>query len=237
MTEAISIFEQVREGQIKVLGLAHRETLLTLTNLSMTYMRAGRLEDAITLLELAYQASRKVPAAIFVGDQLLLAYEKAGKSDEIAKLVPELLESARAVLPKNSLPLAVKLSNCGRGLLTLKNGREAEPLLRESLAIREKTQGDDWTTFNTSSMLGGSLLRQEKFAEAEPLLLAGYEGMKLREDKVSTDSRIRITEAIERLIELYTASQKPEQVEEWRKKREEWIKLLESKSADANVLA
>ena len=233
--EAIAIFEQVREGQIKVLGLAHRDTQLTFANLGMTYMKAGRTQDAITLLEEAYQASRKSQSVNSVSDQLLLAYEKAGKSDEIANLVPELLASARAVLPKDSPPLAGKLSSCGRGMLTLKNWSEAEPILRECLAIREKTQGDDWTTFNTSSMLGGSLLGQEKFVEAEPLLLAGYEGMKLREDKILLDSRIRITEAMERLIELYTAMQKPDQTEEWRKKREEWAALVESKSAGANV--
>ena len=35
---------------------------------------------------------------------------------------------------------------------------EAEPLLRECLAIRERTQADAWTTFNTKSLLGGALL-------------------------------------------------------------------------------
>ena len=41
----------------------------------------------------------------------------------------------------------------------------------------ENTQPDVWTTFNTQSLLGGAP-GQKKFAEAEPLLLAGYEGMK-----------------------------------------------------------
>ena len=43
---------------------------------------------------------------------------------------------------------------------------------------------DDWLTFNARSLLGGSLLGQKKYAEAEPLLLSGYEGMKQREDKI-----------------------------------------------------
>ena len=38
--------------------------------------------------------------------------------------------------------------------------------------------------FNTKSLLGGALLGQKKFAEAEPLLLAGYEGLKLREKTI-----------------------------------------------------
>ena len=61
---------------------------------------------------------------------------------------------------------------------------EAEPLIREALTIREKTQPDAWTTFNTQSLLGGALLGQKKYAEAEPLLLKGYEGLKQRETTI-----------------------------------------------------
>ena len=56
------------------------------------------------------------------------------------------------------------------GALLVRNGKwtEAEPVLRECLAIREKNQPDEWSTFNTRSQLGGSLLGQGKHAEAEP---------------------------------------------------------------------
>ena len=64
----------------------------------------------------------------------------------------------------------------GLGLLEQKKWTEAEPLLRECLDIREKTQPDVWTTFNTKSLLGGALLGQKKYAEAEPLLMAATRG-------------------------------------------------------------
>ncbi len=44
--------------------------------------------------------------------------------------------------------------------------------------IREKSEPKAWTTFRTMSLLGDSLVGQTKYAEAEPLLIAGYEGMK-----------------------------------------------------------
>ena len=69
-------------------------------------------------------------------------------------------------------------------LLLQKKPAEAELKLRECLTIRQKIQPDDWTTFDTKSMLGEALLDQKKFADAEPLLLAGYEGMKQREDTI-----------------------------------------------------
>ena len=58
--------------------------------------------------------------------------------------------------------------------------------MRECLLIREKTEPDAWTTFHTKSLLGGSLLGQKNLPPdaAEPLLLAGYEGMKAREAKI-----------------------------------------------------
>ena len=71
---------------------------------------------------------------------------------------------------------------------------DAEPLLRECLVIREKTAADAWTTFNTKSLLGGSLLGQKNLPpdDAEPLLLAGYEGMKEREDKIPQIGRAHV---------------------------------------------
>ena len=48
---------------------------------------------------------------------------------------------------------------------------------------------------NTKSMLGGALLGQKKYAEAEPLLLAGYEGTKQREATIPPQIRICLPEA------------------------------------------
>ena len=95
---------------------------------------------------------------------------------------------------------------------------DAEPLLSECLAIRAKKEPDAWTTFNTKSLLGGALLGQKKYAAAEPLLRAGYEGMKEREIKLPPQGKVRMTEAVQRLIDLYTAWDQPHQAAEWRKK-------------------
>ena len=95
---------------------------------------------------------------------------------------------------------------------------DAEPVLRECLAIREKFQPDEWSTFNARSMLGGSLLGQKKYAQAEPLLLSGYEGMKAREAKIPAQGKPRLAEAGERVVKLYEAWGQTEKAAEWRKK-------------------
>jgi hypothetical protein len=80
--------------------------------------------------------------------------------------------------------VAVKLIKAGMDTQSVLARFEAEPLLRECLTIRAKTQPDAWLTYKTKSMLGAALLGQKKYADAEPLLLSGYEGMKMHESKI-----------------------------------------------------
>ena len=61
---------------------------------------------------------------------------------------------------------------------------------------------------------------QKKYADAEPLLLAGYEGMKQREKAIPPQGKIRIPEAIERLVQLYEATDKKDDAARWRKELE-----------------
>ena len=147
------------------------------------------------------------------------AYTKAGENAKLADLLQEQLAEARKSLPKDSPELAGLLAQIGLSLLQQKKWTEAEPLLRECLAIREKTQPDVWSTFNTKSLLGGALLGQKKYAEAEPLLLKGYEGMKQREKTIPPQASTRLPEALDRLIELYTATNKPDEVKKWQAER------------------
>ncbi len=148
------------------------------------------------------------------------AYLKAGGEDaKLADLLREQLPEARKTLPEDSPRLAGMLAQTGLSLLQQKKWTEAEPFLRESLAIREKTQPDVWSTFNTKSLLGGAMLGQKKYAEAEPMLLKGYEGMKERMKAIPPQAATRIPEALDRLIELYTAMNKPDEVTKWQAER------------------
>jgi hypothetical protein len=151
---------------------------------------------------------------------LLDAYARAGENIKFANLAVALLPEARAALPKDSPQLAGLLAQTGLGLLEQKRWTEAEALLRECLAIREKNQPAEWLIFNTQSMLGGSLLGQKKYAEAEPLLLSGYAGMKKREVQIPPQGKVRLLEAVERLVQLYEATDNKDEAARWRKELE-----------------
>ena len=74
-------------------------------------------------------------------------------------------------------------------------------------------------------MLGGSLLGQKKYAEAESLLLAGYEGMKQRADKIPAIGKPRVKESLQRLVQLYEATGQAEKAADWNKKLAEFDRL------------
>jgi hypothetical protein len=112
------------------------------------------------------------------------------------------------------------MASCGSNLIRQNKWTEAEPLLRSCLAIRRKAQADDWSTFHAESMLGGSLLGQKRFAEAEPSILSGYEGMKKREERIPTQAKAGLTEAARRVIQLYESWGKPDEAAQWRLKLE-----------------
>jgi tetratricopeptide (TPR) repeat protein len=216
--QAIPLLELTLRLQEKKLGRQHLDTLSTLADLGLCYINARRLQDGIPLLEEAYQSSKKQPTLSWIGPTLCTAYITAGESAKLINLLEQRLPEARKTLPNDSLELAGLLFQFGWGLMEQERWSEAEPLLRESLTIREKTQPDAWTTFNVRSHLGRSLLGQKRYADAEPLLLSGYEGMKQRE-KTIPEGITSIPETVDRLIELYTATNKPDEVKKWQLER------------------
>ncbi len=78
------------------------------------------------------------------------------------------------------------------------------------------------------SVLGGALLGQKKYAAAEPFLLKGYEGMKQREKTIPKVGETRIPEALDRLIELSTATNKPDEAKKWRAQRAKYPEAKKS---------
>ena len=68
------------------------------------------------------------------------------------------------------------------------------------------------------SQLGTALAGLKKYAEAEPLLLGGYEGMKARETKIPPALKTERAAAAAQLVACYEAWGKAEQAAAWRVK-------------------
>jgi hypothetical protein len=81
-------------------------------------------------------------------------------------------------------------------------------------------------------MLGGALLGQKKYAEAEPLLRKGYQGMKQRERTIPPQGISRLPEALDRLIELSMVTKKPDEARKWRAERAKYPQAKQPVTAE-----
>jgi len=73
------------------------------------------------------------------------------------------------------------------------------------------------------------MMGQKKYEEAEPLLLTGYQGMKQRENTIPPHGISRITESLDRLIQLYIETNKPNEVKKWQAEKDKVPKPAEKK--------
>jgi hypothetical protein len=149
------------------------------------------------------------------------AYADFKQGAKATRTLVAFVAGMRKRAPKDSPQFAGLLAQVSLHLLGCAQHAAAEPLLRECVAMREKQSPDSWLTFNAQSLLGGALLGQKKYAEAEPLLLKGFEGMKTREKTIPKQGgpELRIAEALDRLIDLYTALNKPDEAKKWQTER------------------
>jgi tetratricopeptide (TPR) repeat protein len=95
---------------------------------------------------------------------LAMVYSVLGRFSESDALHREALEIYRTRDGQQSMSSAGHLSNWGNSLLHRKEYLQAEPLLREALTIQEQIVPDDWMTFYVKSLLGESLVGQQRFA-------------------------------------------------------------------------
>ena len=144
---------------------------MTVGNLGVNYRDAGRPEEAIPLLEEAFQARKEHPSLIGFGRALQDTYLLAGKEKQAVRLTLEMVAESRESRPADSPQLASMLAMHTTFLLNTRAYVEAEPLVRECLAIREKHLPDSWFTDNSRSQLGGVLLGQKKYVRGGTVLV------------------------------------------------------------------
>ena len=208
LDDAVPLLEATLGLRRAKLGREHPLTLTTMNALAVAYKMAGRLDEAVPLHEETFglrttKLGPEHPETLRSMHNLAAAYRAAGRPDEVVQLYEGMLKLQETTLGRAHPQRATSLAMLGLALLETESFAKAEPIFRECLAIREEAVPDHWLLFNTQSMLGGALLGQKKYAEAVPLLLAGYEGMQRREESIPPAAKIRLAEALERLVALY----------------------------------
>jgi serine/threonine protein kinase/WD40 repeat protein len=223
-SEAEPLFRRALEGYRKTQG-PDSELALDLTrDVANLLDRTGRSAEAEPLYRDALERARKQfgpddPRTVlgFVAP-FGMSLVQQGKWSAAESLLRDALEQARKQFGPDDPRAAAIMAPYSLSLVEQGKWSAAEPVLRECLAIREKMQPDDWTTFNARSLLGGSLMGQKKYAEAEPLIIAGYEGMKAREAKIPRQGKSRMSDAELRVVKLYEDWGKKDKAALWRAK-------------------
>jgi serine/threonine protein kinase/tetratricopeptide (TPR) repeat protein len=212
--------EAVKLSEVK-LGRDHPDTLLQMHSLANALAADGQLKEALPLLEETVKLRRaKLGPEHWRTLQSMRDLAKAyGDRHDLLKeerLLREMLGLQRKALGMEWPALGFTPLNLGKNLLKQQKHGDAEPVLREWLANRVQNDPDHPTTFNAKSLLGDALLGQKKYTEAEPLLIEGYEGLKQRESKIPAIGKLRMTETLERLVQLYEAWDNADEAAKWR---------------------
>jgi serine/threonine protein kinase/lipopolysaccharide biosynthesis regulator YciM len=223
-SEAIPLLERVVAWRKARFAADHRDLLADRAALALAYGTGGRTADAVKILEEVVASDRRKFPPTFrdtltCSIDLADAYARVNRLDLATATYRDLLATFRPTLGADPANLSRLLAGYGRVLLASKAYSEAEPLLRECLTIREKVLANDWLTFDTRSMLGEALAGLRNDPAALPLLVAGYEGLKQRADRLEGSNQQKLTEALDRLIAFHDDRDQPDESARWRKQR------------------
>ncbi|MEQ1824692.1 MAG: serine/threonine-protein kinase [Pirellula sp.] len=218
--DAIALFRETLQVQETKFGDFHPQTLVTRNNLAYAYHGQNKFSEAFELFEQNYNLSKRYvgeshPQTLDSLGNLAKASISMKDFERAGELLMQLVEWNRPMYEERPVPLANLLASISAGLLEAEQFLKAEMLLRECLQTRSTELPDHWSTSNTKSLLGTALMNQGKHAEAEPLLIEGYQELKSRDSKDPVHSKQRITNALERIIEHFTRTGQAEQLSRW----------------------
>ena len=210
------------------LGPDHKDTLLAMRSLAACYLTEGKTTEAEPLLlELRGRRTRVLkadhPDTIATLHDLAFCYQLEGKLDQAESLFADVLELRQKVLGREHTDTAATMEGLGSVRIVREEYSSAQSVLQKCLEIREKAMPDYWLRFHTESLLGACLVGEKKYDEAEVRLRSGYQGMKDREKTIPPVVRRRLSEAAERLIQLYDAWGKKDKADEWLTRYEDLV--------------
>jgi tetratricopeptide (TPR) repeat protein len=144
------------------------------------------------------------------------------KFHELESAYPEWLQMARARLPADDPALADILAQMITAPLAEQKFDEAEKLAREYMAIYGKKLPNDWRMYEARSTLGNCLVQQKRYAEAEPLLVSGCEGLRQQVAEIPDWGKRRASEDLACLAQLYEATGRADLARQWNEKRQDF---------------
>jgi|HubBroStandDraft_1064217.scaffolds.fasta_scaffold00874_14 tetratricopeptide (TPR) repeat protein len=221
--QAEALDRQTLEIKRRVLGPEHPSTLGTMNNLALVYVLEGQYARAKALLDRTLEIKRRVlgpehPSTLNTLSTFGFMYQLQGEYELAEAYGAELLARRRHSLGPNHIDVMEAAADLATDYQLHGKFTKSEPLAREAFEIDRNKRPDHWKRFRDESLLGASLAGQKKYAEAEPLLLEGYQGMVARKPRMRVEDFYYLDRSRGWIVQLYRAWGKSEEAARWRKK-------------------
>jgi tetratricopeptide (TPR) repeat protein len=219
LPEALPLLERALAAMRSRPGADHPGLLLAMTNLGVMYREAGRRDEALALFRevVGLMKARRGPDhpdTLYALHNLAVSCAGAGRADEAIALFEEVVRLRKAKLGAEHPSTLDSLDGLVGACLDAQRWDRAEAAAREGVEGRSRKSPDEWSRFHTMVLLGAALAGQKKYAEAEPFLIGGYEGLKAREGRIPAPARGRLRAAAARIVPFYEAWGRPDKAAE-----------------------
>jgi len=194
----------------RIMGEEHPSTLTSMDNLALVYEHEGKYAQAEPLyLQVVERGSRvqgeEHPNTLSALHNLAFLYWREGKYAQAEPLYAKTLAGQGRVLGEEH---PTTLSNMNDfAILYQSEGKypEAEALMRKAVDRWKKIEanGSRWRLYECQSLLGASLAGQKRYAEAEPLLIAGHQGLLQVQATIPFRNRLSVQKSGDWLDGLY----------------------------------
>ncbi|HYC77923.1 MAG TPA: serine/threonine-protein kinase [Planctomycetota bacterium] len=212
---AVELYDDTTARMRRTLGEDHPETLRALNNFADALGVAGRTERA---LEVQLDAAERVAKGgfrhehgetiVFNATDRLLA---AGRNEEALALRRRWTQSVAERAGATSGPYGYALLELAYELLDSRLPADAERAAREGATIFDAQPAPGWRRAYADALLGLALVRQGRFADAEPLLLAAERGLNEKVRGMRGRARGVAMKIPSYLAEAYDGLGRPEQ--------------------------
>jgi non-specific serine/threonine protein kinase/serine/threonine-protein kinase len=217
---ALELFEEAAKQMQDTLGSEDSLTIVTVNNLAGAVGRAGDSARAATLYEQVAESLEKIAfqhenAARMIQNTVNALLE-VGKADKAEGWRRKWMAVVKERTGADSLLYGKELVALGDDFFAREMHEEGERAIREGLAILEVKAQGSWELPHAEALLGMTLFGQKKLAEAEPVLLRAYEGLKARQHAIPSNIRPLLPFTRKLLRRLYLDLGNQAEAERWK---------------------
>jgi len=173
--EAEKPFSQALETFKKILGAEHPFTLISMSNLALTYLEQGRWEEAEKLEVQVMKMSKRVlrqehTETLTSMSNLASTYRHQRRWEEAEKLEVQVVETRERVLGQEHPDTLTSMANLALTYRYQERYEEAEKLQKQELEICSRVLGQEHPdTLTSMANLALTYKGQERYEEAEKL--------------------------------------------------------------------